>query len=403
MANVRKVIHDSGVLAWRATIKTSEGKRRSKNFPRKGDADAWVKANDGASASGSASMTFLELARAHNQAFEKVVEAGDRDRRTADGYDTHLRIHLQGDQIAKARLSELKSPAIQAFLYRVADRASLETARRVKKSAVAWCNFGKARGWLTENPAQACAIHEKRRRRSGGKLKLPEKDQLAALLKAATEGPNPERDSAVLRLLMFGGMRISELLGLADEAVEVAKLTKGGVVHIEERLCSRYATLGHVKSEEGLRNVPIGPATASSVRAWRLARGPSVAFTFAGVRRAGRLFPGAPGPSRDRYGHVWPYQDFRRECWWPLMLRAGLGELVKDKAGSNRPQVAFSPHMLRHVYASIQIENGVQPKPLQKLLGHASLSMTMDTYGHLWKNPEADEALANAAEQSVLG
>ena len=43
----------------------------------------------------------------------------------------------------------------------------------------------------------------------------------------------------------------------------------------------------------------------------------------------------------------------------------------------------FGPHMLRHVYASLQIERGVTPKRLQKLIGHSSLKMTLDTYGHL--------------------
>ncbi|MBS0274195.1 MAG: tyrosine-type recombinase/integrase [Proteobacteria bacterium] len=52
----------------------------------------------------------------------------------------------------------------------------------------------------------------------------------------------------------------------------------------------------------------------------------------------------------------------------------------------------FSPHMLRHVYASLQIEHGVTPKRLQKLIGHATLKITLDTYGHLWPDEDADRA-----------
>jgi integrase len=37
--------------------------------------------------------------------------------------------------------------------------------------------------------------------------------------------------------------------------------------------------------------------------------------------------------------------------------------------------------MLRHVYASLRIEHGVTPKRLQKLIGHATLKMTLATYG----------------------
>ena len=43
----------------------------------------------------------------------------------------------------------------------------------------------------------------------------------------------------------------------------------------------------------------------------------------------------------------------------------------------------FSPHCFRHTFATRAIENGMQPKTLQKLLGHGSLQMTMDLYCHV--------------------
>ncbi len=55
---------------------------------------------------------------------------------------------------------------------------------------------------------------------------------------------------------------------------------------------------------------------------------------------------------------------------------------------------SFSMHVLRHTYATRAIERGVQPKVLQKLLGHASIKTTMDRYVHV-----TDESLANAIKQ----
>ncbi len=43
----------------------------------------------------------------------------------------------------------------------------------------------------------------------------------------------------------------------------------------------------------------------------------------------------------------------------------------------------ISMHVIRHTYATRAIERGVSPKALQKLLGHASLQVTMDTYVHV--------------------
>jgi integrase len=55
-------------------------------------------------------------------------------------------------------------------------------------------------------------------------------------------------------------------------------------------------------------------------------------------------------------------------------------------------------HDLRHTYASIQIDIGTNAKYIQSQLGHASIRITMDTYGHLMKdvNQEAATRLGGA-------
>lgn len=65
-----------------------------------------------------------------------------------------------------------------------------------------------------------------------------------------------------------------------------------------------------------------------------------------------------------------------------------------DEAGIRR----FCMHMLRHTYSSRAIENGMQPKTLQKLLGHRSLATTMDKYVHV-----TDDSLENGVRAFEMG
>ena len=60
-------------------------------------------------------------------------------------------------------------------------------------------------------------------------------------------------------------------------------------------------------------------------------------------------------------------------------IRACIGRIQKEYPEFER----FSPHTLRHTFATRAIENGMQPKSLQKLMGHASLNTTMDLYCHV--------------------
>ena len=49
------------------------------------------------------------------------------------------------------------------------------------------------------------------------------------------------------------------------------------------------------------------------------------------------------------------------------------------------------------------IEQGLKPKQIQTLMGHSSITLTFDTYGHLFPSEEDEQAQLSAAEPSVVG
>jgi integrase len=68
------------------------------------------------------------------------------------------------------------------------------------------------------------------------------------------------------------------------------------------------------------------------------------------------------------------YRSFR-----PLLERAGL------------PKIRI--HDLRHTFATLLLSKGTHPKIVQEMLGHANISMTLDTYSHVPPTMQ-DEAIA---------
>jgi integrase len=80
----------------------------------------------------------------------------------------------------------------------------------------------------------------------------------------------------------------------------------------------------------------------------------------------------------------------RRSTFNPAWQRAaGASGLVKG--------VGF--HALRHTYASLLIARNVSPKVIQTRMGHASITETMDTYGHLY--PESEEVTRAAIDDAL--
>ena len=83
----------------------------------------------------------------------------------------------------------------------------------------------------------------------------------------------------------------------------------------------------------------------------------------------------------------------------PILFAAGVtiaGE-GEDEAVSK-----YSAHKFRHAAGSLWIDRGLNPKRVQTLVGHGSIQVTFDTYGHLFEQAEQGAADADAIEQALF-
>jgi integrase len=182
----------------------------------------------------------------------------------------------------------------------------------------------------------------------------------------------------LLLTAVFTGLRASELRGLRWDDVDLKKAE----LHVRQR-ADRYNAIGKPKSHSGERTVPFGPEVVKTLKEWKLA---------CPKGEHGLVFPTANG----RIEH---HKNIIRALK-PVVVAAGL----TNKAG--QPKYT-GLHALRHFYASWCInpkERGgleLPAKVVQERLGHASIVMTMDRYGHLFPRTDTGAELA-AAERALL-
>ncbi|MCW8087705.1 tyrosine-type recombinase/integrase [Sabulicella glaciei] len=72
--------------------------------------------------------------------------------------------------------------------------------------------------------------------------------------------------------------------------------------------------------------------------------------------------------------------NLNRRGWQPLLQEAG----IVDEDGRHK----YPPKSLRHARASLEIHSGANPKEIQRLMGHSSIRVTYDVYGHLFEAHE---------------
>lgn len=73
-----------------------------------------------------------------------------------------------------------------------------------------------------------------------------------------------------------------------------------------------------------------------------------------------------------------------------------------DKDGEPLPEPKYSWHAFRHYAVSAWLASGIDPKTVQNWAGHSTLTLTLNTYGHMIPRA-ADHARIAAAEQAALG
>jgi integrase len=346
---------------WVVRYADQAGKWRLKSFDRKAEADSWltdakadVKAGTHTPDSKSETLAAACAAWIKRGEADQLFPSTMRQRRLhrdiilklLDG-DTKLS-RLTPVQIETARDNLLTQP-----------RRSKAMARKVIVSLRSILRQAKAVHLLSANVKVKAA--GKKPLKVG--VDLPSPAEMKAVVETTRDDPKAH---ALVCLAGFAGLRASELRGLAWSNIDLAKPR----VTVEERADERN-TIGRPKSDAGYRTVALNETTVKALKAWKLAQPHGRKLVF--------------GTASDRPDGL---ANIRRRVFIPAMAKAGLSYT--------------GLHCLRHFAVSSWLRTCCGDfKAVQVRAGHATLGLTLDTYGHLLDTNDGDQIAA--AERLVLG
>lgn len=335
-----------GEVRYRARVKHAGREVATRVFDRKRDAESWERDQVRSLHAGEwvdprrGRVVLASIAPDWLRSLETLK------RKTRRGHESAWKNHID-PKFGKAPVSSITAAQVSAWVGDlVAGGLAPATAQRYLASLRSLLAFAVDDGRCTRNVAAGVKVKTGGRnaRREGQFLTL---DELDALVSACT-GPYAD----VVVVLGLCGLRWGELAGLrVGDRVRVP----GAGLRLQRAVLADSTTGElYVETLKGsrARTVALPAAAAAVVDAWSQGKDP------------GDWLFGAP------YGGPLSESNWRRAVSW-----------AQAKKAIGRP--ALRPHDLRHTAASLWLSVGADPKVVQRVLGHATASMTLDLYGHL--------------------
>ena len=332
---------------------TGKQKFTSKTFDTKRGAESWARSKETQIDEG----TFIEPTKMTLDGFldDWLEVVRQRVRHTTfNDYEGLLRNHVR-PVLGRKLLQKITPLMVQKVYTEMLEKnLSPRTVRYVHSvlhnaltSALQW-------GYISRNPCSNVDLPSQRQRTRS--MRVLNAEQVKAFLEVASG----DRWHAFFMLMLTTGMRPSEALGLRWEDLDL----DGGQATVRQVVVGPDGDrrIEAPKTPQARRTIPLLPQTVQAIRERRrdqaeerLAAGPEWNDT-------GLIFTSAAGESVQ-------YRNLVRRHFEPLLEQADL------------------PHMrlydLRHTHATLLLQQSVHPKVASERLGHASVSLTLDTYSHV--------------------
>jgi integrase len=250
-------------------------------------------------------------------------------------------------ELGAVRLSALSRVDVQDYADQLlAAGLDASTIRNTLMPLRAIYRRALARGEVTVNPTTGLELPAVCGRRD----RIASPTEAAALIEALAE-----RDRTLWSTALYAGLRRGELMALRWEDIDLHK----NVITVARSWDVKAGPI-EPKSHAGKRTVPIAAVLREHLIAHRLRSGRSSGLVFG----RSNVRPFEPVTLSERAARAWKKTELD-----PITL-----------------------HECRHTFASLMIAAGVNAKALSVYMGHASVMITLDRYGHLFPGNEGEAA-----------
>lgn len=316
---------------------------------------------------------------------DKYLKAGRLgwQRKTLESYTNTLR-RIRPLPIAAMEIGQVNREAVSDMFAMLKHQGTSDSMlRRVHTVLGQAFTFAVADEWIGSNPVKR--VKKPANRTVKQELRIPERDDVRDFLDGL-RATDPDW-AALVGVVLASGLRRSEIAGLQHRNIDWETST----IRVESQVDPSTGELKPLKTGSSNRTIPLDAETMQILReqqerqADRSAKPISDdAFVFAPTTKGERTRKGETKKKVKSFnrGAMIPWQGSQISKKW-----------LKLRKGTPLEHVKF--HDLRHTHASFLLSSGAPIAAVSKRLGHAQVSITLDTYAHVM--PGDGQALADIA------